>query len=187
MAKSGHHFPSGHGFTKSTGKVQTVSGYTRAVPKKAVGGPVRPVGMSGPKMIPRVQPSVKAPFRPGSSPKTPPASIPQAPTTRIPRPVGRGALAYAEGGFVKQGDGTMKTDTIGDQGNSVVKRGDPPYTTADKEHGGTGPLRTGYKKGGPITKAGAKAVAKAAVAKHVAAPAPKGHKGFSKTPMFGKK
>ena len=78
MAKSGHHFPSGHGFTNSTGKVQAVKGYTRAVPKKAVGGMVQPVGRSGPKMIPQVQPSVKAPFRPGSSPKTPPASIPRS-------------------------------------------------------------------------------------------------------------
>jgi hypothetical protein len=181
------------------------------------------------------------------------------------------------------GDGTMTTDTIGDQGNSVVKRGKPFITEADVEYGGSGPLRTGYAKGGKIPgmgklvkkankrfgkdmakfikrsrdvdfkgagdqgealekviernpgavggtrvkpvaedlkkfsrgdeegsyfggdsdatveralkerlkvkKAGGGAVqaAKREVAKHVAAPAPKGHKGFNKLPMFGKK
>ena len=181
MAKSGHHFPAKHGFKNSTGKVQNVSGYTRAVPK-AKGGPVRPVGMSGPKMIPQVQPKPYA--GPRSSPKPPPMR--QAPVMRTVQPVKRGALAYAEGGFVKQGDGTMKTSTIGDQGNAAVKRGNPATSEAMEEYGGKGPLLPGYKKGG-LTKAGAAKVAKAEVAKHVARPAPKGHKGFSKTPMFGKK
>jgi hypothetical protein len=90
---------------------------------------------------------------------------------------------YASGGHVQQP--AMKTDVIGDQGNSVVKRGKPFITEADVDYGGSGPLRTGYKKGGKIK--GAAAIAKKVVAKHVAAPAPKGHKGFNKLPMFGKK
>lgn len=145
MAKSGHHFPASHGFKGSTGKTQSVKGYTRSIPvKKALGGPVaRPVGMSGPKSIPM-----------------PPVRARQAPIMRNPRPVMRGAAsAYADGGFV------MKTDKIGDQGNAVVKRGNPPNTESDKEYGGTGPLRTGYAKGGKA----------------------KGHGGFNKKPMFGKK
>jgi len=196
MAKSGHHFPAAAGFKNSSGRVQSVSGYTRAVPKKAVGGMVRNiVGRSGPKMIPQVQPQPKGPVGPRSSPKTPPQQIRQAPIMRVSRPVKGGALAYANGGFVKQGDGTMKTDSIGDQGNAVVLRGKPAYSEADKEYGGKTPLRTGYKKGGTVREgsqsdkdmAFAKAAAAKAVAKHVATPVPKGHKGFNKAPMFGKK
>lgn len=151
MAKSGHHFPSGV-FTHSSGKKQSVKGYTRTVPKKATGGMMqRPVGISGPKMVPRVQAPPQ--FRP-------------APIMRNTQPLrGRGALAYAEGGVVREGDATMKTETVGDQGNSTVKRGNPPFSQADADAGGTGALRTGYKRGG----------------------ATKSHKGFSKTPMFGKK
>lgn len=187
MAKSGHHFPAAAGFKGSTGRVQSVSGYTRAVPKKATGGMVRNiVGRSGPKMIPQVQP--KVPMTPRSSPKTPPQQIRQAPVMRVPRPIKRGTIsAYANGGFVKMGDGTMKTDKIGDQGNSVVKRGNPPITEFDADHGGRGPLRTGYKTGGAVSKGEATKIAASAINKHVRAPAPKGHKGFNKVPMFGKK
>jgi hypothetical protein len=103
-------------------------------------------------------------------------------------PMRRGALALAEGGFVKEvGDSyKLKTEEIGDQGNSVVKRGNPPFSQFDAEHGGREPLRPGYKKGGSISKV-ARKIAKSEVAAHVARPAPKGHKGFSKAPMFGKK
>lgn len=168
MAKSGHHFPAGV-FTHSSGKKQSVKGYTRAVPKKATGGMIqRPVGMSGPKMIPQAQPGLKpAPRAVMSSPKTPPMQIRQAPIMRNTQPVrGGGALAYAEGGFVREGDATLKTETIGDQGNAVVKRGKPPFSEADSEYGGTGSLRTGYKKGGTIKK---------------------GAPPFKKGPLFGKK
>lgn len=184
MAKSGHHFPAAAGFKGSTGRVQNVSGYTRAVPKKAVGGRVRNVvGRSGPKMIPQASP--KVPLTPRSSPKTPPQQIRQAPVMRV-QPIKRGAIAtYADGGFVKMGDGTMKTDTIGDQGNSAVKRGNPPFNETDKKYGGKGPLQSGYKTGGAVTKGEATKIANTAINKHVRAPAPKGHKGFSKTPMFG--
>ncbi len=185
--KKGFHFPASAGFKNSSGGVQNVSGYTRAVPKKAVGGMVRNVvGRSGPKMIPQVQP--KVPMTPRSSPKTPPQQIRQAPVMRVPRPIkGRGALAYAQGGFVKQGDGTMKTDTIGDQGNAVVLRGKPSFAEVDKEYGGKGPLRSGYKTGGAVSKGDVKKIAASAINRHVGAPAPKGHKGFSKVPMFGKR
>lgn len=183
MAKNGHHFPASAGFKGSTGRVQNVSGYTRAVPKARGGVVARPVPTSGPKMIPNAP--VKPPVTPRSSPKTPPSQIRQAPVMRV-QPVRRGTIAaYANGGFVKMGDGTMKKETIGDQGNSAVKRGNPPFNETDKKYGGTGPLQSGYKKGGAVTKGDAKKIAASAVAKHVARPAPKGHKGFSKTPMFG--
>lgn len=161
MAKSGHHFPASHGFKGSTGKTQSVKGYTRSVPvKKSMGGPVAPqVGRSGPKSIPM---PIKPTVMPHSSPKAPPrmtaAPVRQAPVMRTPRPVMRGAAAaYADGGPV------MKTDTVGDQGNSVVKRGNPPITQFDSEHGGRESLRPGYAKGGK-TK----------------------HGSFNKKPMFGK-
>lgn len=166
MAKSGHTFPSSAGFTNSTGKTQSVKGYSRSIPvKKAIGGIMPgPQPTSGPKMLPPVRPMPVVPMagRRGVMPTRP------------------GALAYAAGGHVKVGD--MKAEIIGDQGNSVVKRGKPFITEFDKDHGGTASLRTGYKKGGKI-----KTVAKQEIAKHVAAPAPKGHKGFNKLPMFGKK
>ncbi len=38
--RSGHHFPSGSGFSGSTGRVQQVRSYTRKVPKYADGGAV---------------------------------------------------------------------------------------------------------------------------------------------------
>lgn len=173
MAKSGHHFPSSHGFKGSTGKVQNVRGYTRAVPK-ARGGPiVRPVGMSSPKPAPFVGQA-----RPMSAPKAPP---PRVAPVRRPLPIKGGTLrAYAEGGFV------MSKSTIGDQGNSAQKRGNPPITEFDADHGGRGPLAPGYKRGG-LTKGDAKKIAKTEVAAHVSRPAPKGHKGFNKTPLFGKK
>ncbi len=175
MAKSGHSFPARQGFTSSTGKTQSVKGYTRAVPKKAIGGFMpAPAGVAGPSRV-LPAPPAKMPMQPMSSPKTPPMQIRQAPIMRqaapFPRSVqpvrGRGTLAYADGGFVKEGDGTMKTETIGDQGNAVVKRGKPAYTEADAEYGGTSPLRTGYKKGGSIKK--------------------KGSPTFNKAPLFGKK
>jgi hypothetical protein len=186
--KKGFHFPASAGFKNSSGGVQNVSGYTRAVPKKATGGMVRnAVGRSGPKIIPQAQPEVEVPMTSRSSPKMPPQQIRQAPVVLVPRPIRGGALAYAQGGFVKQGDGTMKIDKIGDQGNAVVKRGDPPFAEVDKEYGGKGPLRSGYKTGGAVSKGDVKKIAASAINRHVGAPAPKGHKGFSKVPMFGKR
>jgi hypothetical protein len=235
VAKSGHHFPSKAGFTHSSGNVQNVKGYTRSKPvKKAIGGPMGlPGPTSGPKMLPPVRPlppaGVANPNRVLPSPAGPGGSM--APLIRQAvaargrpgiRPVGGGALSrFAEGGAVRRmGDGTMTTEEIGDQGNSVVVRREP-VTEFDKDYGGKGPLRTGYRKGGktrkrkadggpvsdyeaskmavkeaglgegPISDADARvmaaAVAKRAVKKHVQAPAPKGHKGFSKVPLFGKK
>lgn len=170
MAKSGHHFPASHGFKGSTGKIQNVRGYTRKVGKAAGGMTRKPIVTSAPKPMPSLNP--RGPVKP------PPTLF--APSVRIPRaPVAREPL-YAGGGFV------MKSETIGDQGNSAVKRGNPPTAEADKDYGGNSPLRTGYKKGG-VTKSAARSIAKSEVAAHVAKPAPKGHRGFSKTPMFGKK
>lgn len=168
MAKSGHHFPSAAGFGASTGKTTNVKAYTRKLAgpvKKAIGGMAAPPRvMSSPKTppMPMAGPlSGKMPFPgPRSSPKTPP--MPMPPPKRIPL-TPRGPSTYADGGYVKEGQGTMKTEEIGDQGNAVQKRGNPPNTTADKEYGGTGPLRTGYKKGGKIPPS------------------------FKKAPLFGKK
>jgi hypothetical protein len=163
MAKSGHHFPATAGFKNSTGKMQSVSGYTRAVPKKSIGGPMRPAMTSGPKMIPRVQPAAIPAPRAMMGPP-----VRQAPIIRNTQPVRPGgALAYAEGGMVGgQTRGPVKSESIGDQGRATVGRGKPAYTEADSESGGTSALRTGYKKGGSIKK---------------------GAPPFTKAPLFGKK
>lgn len=176
MSKSGHSFPAAAGFQGSTGKQVSVKGYTRKLAKqdrgdiggvkKAMGGPVaRPVGMSGPKMIPPAAAQSPVLTRPTAGMGIG-ARVQAAPIMRNPRPPMTGRMAYADGGYVKEGQGTMKTDSIGDQGNAVTKRGNPPVTEADEAYGGTGPLRTGYAKGGKTAK---------------------GHKGFNKAPLFGKK
>lgn len=75
----------------------------------------------------------------------------------------------------------------------VIKRTEP-MTEFDREYGGTGPLRPGFKKGGKIgalksslTAKKAKDIAQKVVSKHVATPAPKGHKGlsFRRAPLIG--
>lgn len=80
--------------------------------------------------------------------------------------------AFAKGGSV----------TIGDQGNATVQR-KKGVVEFDVDSGGKGPLRTGYAKGGETRKGDVKqdkAMIKQAIAKHVATPAPKGHKGLRK-------
>jgi hypothetical protein len=153
MAKSGHHFPSRHGFSSSSGGVQQVRAHTRAAPKKfSKGGmaapPMRglPVAMAGRPSLP----SPKGAPLPRSSVK--PSPLP--PRMGIPTPPGR-TRAYAGGGYV--------IETIGDQGNSVTRRGNPPITESDRTHGGRGPLLPGLKRGGSASK------------------------GFNKSPLFGKK
>lgn len=71
--------------------------------------------------------------------------------------------------------------------DSALQGRTPPSSALDQESGGTSPLRPGFKKGGaprfakggqiPAEKIAARQ-AKAAVASHVATPAPKGHKGL---------
>lgn len=131
MAKKGHLFPPRAGFTGSSGKVQSVRGYTRKVVHKAAGGVIalrnRPVAPPppSPRLIGYAPPQrpLPAPPRAMSSPKTPPRT-----------------QAYAGGGYV--------TETIGDQGNAAVKRGNPPIVESDKQYGGKSPLNVGYKTGG---------------------------------------
>lgn len=82
--------------------------------------------------------------------------------------------AFAEGGRVV--DSAMQGRT-------------PPSSALDAESGGTSPLRPGFKRGGRTTPRYAKGglipahkvaamEAKKALSKHVATPAPKGHKGL---------
>lgn len=47
--------------------------------------------------------------------------------------------------------------------------------------------RMGYANGGGVTAAEAKRIAERTVGEHVRYPAPKGHKGFERLPMFGRK
>lgn len=66
-------------------------------------------------------------------------------------------------------------------GNSAVQRS-KPVTEFDSDHGGKGPLRTGYAKGGSCGSdmTQDRKLVNKAIAAHVAAPAPKGHKGLKK-------
>jgi hypothetical protein len=70
-----------------------------------------------------------------------------------PKPVGDGPVGkktikhFADGGFVAK----MQTSKMDADDSSVIKR-TKPVTEFDSEHGGTSPLRPGFKKGGPIAK-----------------------------------
>lgn len=205
MAKKGFAFPTKFGFSGSTGKVQQVRGHTRRVPKKAIGGVMTPNLVRGAALS-----QARAPMRPLTPPPNPgrviappPGKVPgrvlgAAPAGPPMRNTGyRGPLdrAYADGGFVKTKK-PISDVTIGDQGNSVTKRGNPPISEFDVDHGGRSPLRPGYKKGGKakrryaegggVSAVKAREIAHDVVGMHVAKPAPKGHKGFERMPMFGK-
>lgn len=138
--QKGFSFPSKAGFTSSSGKTQEIKSYSRRVPAKkhmAEGGRAEGAGpvdkegytigqrKSSPGVGGALRDAAKA-IR-GAIPKGVPAR-----QEKYDRAVNR-AEGYADGGSV---------------GNSVVKRGNPPITDFDTDHGGTAPLRTGYAKGG---------------------------------------
>lgn len=110
--RSGHHFGTKDGFQDSSGRVKSVSGYTRTV-HKADGGAVH-----GP-------------------------------------------------------------------GHGAVER-EVPTTETDAETGGRGPLRPGYKRGGPLKKAKGGYVDCGPMSAPKAAPKGNVGKGFNRTPMIGK-
>lgn len=79
---------------------------------------------------------------------------------------------------MKAADATpVKKARGGSVGNSATLR-TKPVTEFDAQHGGRGPLRPGFQKGGALDQTMTRKVARQEVAKHVARPAPKGHKGL---------
>lgn len=155
--RSGFNFSQGAGFTGSTGKTQNIS-YTRKTPhrkKFAEGGKVPPVrgsSVKGKTMMGALRDSVM--------PKTSPR------VEGINRQVDR--VTKAQGGKIDSALHSFKDDS---QLNS--------------EYGPTGGLRPGFTRGGMAPKyakggriPAGKPAAAAAVAKHVATPAPRGHKGL---------
>lgn len=158
--RSGFHFGSSAGFTTSTGKVQNIS-YSRKTPhrreKLAEGGTVvRGSSVAGKSALGALRDAV----------------MPKRSSTRVDtinKTVDR--MSKATGGRVDSSLHSFKEDS-----------------QLNVEHGPTGGLRPGftrggyaakYAKGGKIPSAKvATRQAKTAVAKHVATPAPKGHKGL---------
>lgn len=123
--QSGHSFSSQHGFTGSSGQSNFVKGYARKPPKLAKGGSVDTLGAQ----------STPA-ERQKLATKSLGAQITDTERKKISQ-MGKNGKCYAEGGPV---------------GNSAVERTDP-VTQFDKEHGGKGPLASGFKKGGALKRA----------------------------------
>lgn len=157
--RSGFNFSSSAGYTTSTGKMQNIS-YSRKTPhrraKFAEGGQVvRGSSVAGKSALGALRDAVM----PKRSPRV----------DTINRQVDR--MSKAEGGKIDSSLHSFKDDSA-----------------LNAEHGPSGGLRPGftrggyaakYAKGGKIPASRVAAMeAKAAVAKHVATPAPKGHKGL---------
>lgn len=157
--RSGFSFGSSAGFTTSTGKVQNIS-YSRKTPQRrekfAEGGKVvYGSSVKGKSALGALRDAVM----PKRSPRV----------DAINRTVER--MSKATGGQVDSSLHSFKGDS-----------------QLNVEHGPSGGLRPGFTRGGyaakyakggkiPSSKVAARA-AKTALAKHVASPAPKGHKGL---------
>jgi hypothetical protein len=59
--------------------------------------------------------------------------------------------AFADGGFVRQDNPRMKSESVGDSGSALQRRS-RPTTQLDAESGGRSPLRPGFKRGGKLKK-----------------------------------
>lgn len=183
--RSGHHFPSGSGFSGSTGRVQQVRSYTRKVPKYADGGSVDSSVIK--RTVPMTQFDAehggKEPLRPGFAVggKIPPMSgvpnralpPPKAAPGKvyIPKPPGGGS-AMAKGGKI----GPVKKGAL--HKAMGIKQGQKiPLSRLEDEKQSSSPLmrkranfainarKWGHAKGGAIKDCAG---------------------GFNRTPMIGK-
>lgn len=171
--RSGFSFPAKAGFTSSTGKVQNIS-YTRKTPHrkpvmKAEGGQVsRRVESRGPMKA--LSEELRKTMMPKRDPMATRDRMIEDATGAAVTPSER--ARFASGGRVNDSALTGRSE---------------PDSALNQESGGKTPLRPGftrggmaakYAKGGRIPDHKVKAMIDRKMSKHVATPAPKGHKGL---------
>lgn len=163
--RSGFNFSPSAGFTSSTGKVQNIS-YSRKTPRR------RAALAEGGKVPPKVPP-------------TPPPNPPDTGKGTTMRDILHGRKKQMEDLGLRSGGRVAKAEGGVIDSSLHSFKGDSQLNV---EHGPSGGLRPGFTRGGyaakyakggriPASKAADRA-AGAAVARHVATPAPKGHKGL---------
>lgn len=167
-------FPSKAGFGPSSGHVKNVSGYSRRAPKKvmkkAIGGLAEDNIVEAPGFSDFAKGGKVSFLKKGDK-----ALLPKKLT-----------------GFDKDHIGiVLKTDTLGDNAEVSVGKHRARVKSKDTKNpgmklGGKAKSRMGYAEGGKVSAEKAKQIAQGVVKSHVNYPAPKGHKGFSRTPKIGK-
>lgn len=161
-------FPSKAGFGPSSGKVKSISGYTRRAAKRpkrlAVGGLAEDGIVEAPGFSDYAEGGkVKGVSDPMSA---------------------KEAMGHARGGALRKVTGAAITKAeaakVREKGMKNLKKVTGAQVT-DAEA-----KRMGYAKGGQVSAAKAKQIAQGVVKDHVNYPAPKGHKGFNRNAVIGK-
>lgn len=180
-------FPSKAGFGPSSGRVKSVSGYSRRAPKrvmhKAVGGLAEDGIVEAPGF---------SDYAEGGRVKgvSDPMSAREAMSHKKGGKISKGAakrMGYAKGGAISQALKKVTGAQVTDKEASRVR--EKRMQQLKKITGGAisekEAERMGYAKGGAVSAKKAKEIAQGVIKDHVNYPAPKGHKGFSRKAVIG--